>query len=380
VVRVVLVTHHYPRWPGDFSGAAVGALARALVRRGIAVRVVTPSAESDDKGQLDGVMIQRVRIHRRLSQTLLDQDGFAARLSSPLRWGVLLRLWRGLRTAVRREVAAGADVVHAHWWIPSGFTAPRGVPLVITVEGTDAALLRISRVARALARPLLRRAAVVTAVSRPVGESIQNLAGRFVGAEHIHPMPIESRGHLWTRGGGGAVLMGRLDKANRVELALETVAVLASYGHDLPLTIIGDGPDRGALQRRAQRLGVAALVRFLGAMPSDQARGYLAKADLMLFTGRGQGTAVAAHEAVIAGVPVVACWDSGAPVDVVPESGAGRLSLPSAEALADSVLSLQADPDRLAASRLVGEAWRTRLAPDHVAQVCEGWYHDALAR
>ena len=379
-MRVVFVTHHYPRWPGDFSGAALGALARALVRRGITVRVITLSAESDDKVQLDGVMIQRVRIHRRLSHTLSDQDGFATRLGSPLRWGMLLRLWRGLRTAVRREVAAGADLVHAHWWIPSGLAAPSGVPLVITVEGADAALLRISRVARALAGPLLRRAAVVTAVSRPVGESIQNLAGRFVGAEHIHPMPIDSRGHLWTRGGAGAVLMGRLDAAHRVELALETVAVLASYGHDLPLTIIGDGPARGALQRRAQRLGVSALVRFLGAMPSDQARGYLAKADLMLYTGRGQGTAVAAHEALIAGVPVVACWDSGAPVDVVPESGAGRLSLPSAEAIADSVLSLQADHDRLAASRLVGEAWRTRLAPDHVAQVCEGWYRDALTR
>jgi hypothetical protein len=28
----------------------------------------------------------------------------------------------------------------------------------------------------------------------------------------------------------------------------------------------------------------------------------------------------------------------------------------------------------------VGEAWRTRLAPDHAAQVYEGWYRDALGR
>ena len=73
-------------------------------------------------------------------------------------------------------------------------------------------------------------------------------------------------------------------------------------------------------------------------------------------------------------MPVVACWDGGAVVDVVPESGAGRLSIPSADALADNVLNLLADTDRLALTRLVGEAWRARLAPDHVAQVCEGWY------
>jgi glycosyltransferase involved in cell wall biosynthesis len=99
----------------------------------------------------------------------------------------------------------------------------------------------------------------------------------------------------------------------------------------------------------------------------------------MLFTGRGEGLALSAIEGLIAGVPVVACWDSGAAVDIVPESGAGRLTLPSAEALADSVLDLQNDGDRLAMGRLVGEAWRARLAPDHVAELCEGWYRDALA-
>jgi glycosyltransferase involved in cell wall biosynthesis len=115
-------------------------------------------------------------------------------------------------------------------------------------------------------------------------------------------------------------------------------------------------------------------------MPPDQALSHLARADLMLVTTRGEVSAVAAQEALISGVPVVACWDSGAPVDVVPQSGAGRLSLPAAEALAECVLSLQTDRDALAAGRLVGEAWRTRLAPDHVAQVYEGWYRDALGK
>jgi glycosyltransferase involved in cell wall biosynthesis len=192
-------------------------------------------------------------------------------------------------------------------------------------------------------------------------------------------MPIDSRGHPWTRGGGGAVVIAPLVGSARVELAIQTVAVLASYGHELPLTIIGDGPDRGTLQLRAEQLGVAALIRFVGDVSQEQARAHLGRADVMLFTTRGDGVAFPALEALISGVPVIACWDSGAAVDIVPESGAGRLALPSAEALADSVLSLQADSDRLAMGRLVGEAWRARLAPDHVAQLCEGWYRDALA-
>jgi len=171
-----------------------------------------------------------------------------------------------------------------------------------------------------------------------------------------------------------------LDEAGRVELALQTVAVLASFGHQLGLTVVGDGRRLATLQQQAGRLGISALVRFLGAMPADQARGHLARAELLLVTARGEESAVTAQESLISGVPVVACWDSGAPVDVVPEAGAGRLSLPSPEALAECVLNLQADKDRLAVGRLVGEAWRTRLAPDRVAEVCEGWYRRVLAK
>jgi glycosyltransferase involved in cell wall biosynthesis len=175
------------------------------------------------------------------------------------------------------------------------------------------------------------------------------------------------------------VVIARLVPSSRVDLAIETAAVLAACGHAFPLTVVGEGPERQILEQRVARLGVSALVRFVGAATPEEARRHLERADVMLFTGRGEGLALSAIEGLIAGVPVVACWDSGAAVDIVPESGAGRLTLPSAEALADSVLDLQNDGDRLAMGRLVGEAWRARLAPDHVAELCEGWYRDALA-
>ncbi|HEY5940846.1 MAG TPA: glycosyltransferase, partial [Gemmatimonadales bacterium] len=302
-----------------------------------------------------------------------------AALRSPVGWIALSRLRRALRAAARHEIAAGADLVHAHGWMPAGLAAPAGIPLVLTVDGTDAPLLKASRVARWLARPLFQRAAVVTTVSREVRTWVQDGTGRFVDTRHIHPMPADTRSHPWTRGGGGLVVISRLLPSKRVELAIEAAAVLASCGHDFPLTIVGDGPERASLEQRAARLGISSLVRFAGAMSPSEARAYLERADIMLFTARGDGTALPAIEALVSGVPVVACWDSGAAVDIVPESGPGRLTLPAPEALADSVLDLQADPDRLTMGRLVGESWRARLAPDNVAELCEGWYRNALA-
>jgi glycosyltransferase involved in cell wall biosynthesis len=379
-VRVVFLTHNYPRWPGDLSGAPLGALARALLRRGISVRVIAPSDEATGKSEVDGVAIRRVPFRGGQGHGSSEPDPFTPLLRTPLGWSVLLRLWRALKSAARREVAAGADLVHSHCWIPAGMASPRGVPSVLTVHGADASLLRHSRIARSLARPVFRRAAVVTAVSRQIGEWVQNLGGRLVAPGQVHPMPIESKGYPWTRGGGGGLVIARLVAPARVELAIQTVAVLASCGHDLPLTIIGEGPERGALEQCAARSGVGALVRFAGDLSPEQTRGLLAHADLMLFTSSAAAAALPALEALIAGVPVIACWDGGAAVDIVPESGAGRLSLPQPEALADHVLNLQADPQRLAVGRLVGEAWRARLAPDHVAELCEGWYRNALSR
>jgi glycosyltransferase involved in cell wall biosynthesis len=363
-VRVVFLTPDLPRWSADPSGASLVLLARALVRRRIEVRIIAARGEKSGTTELDGVPVQVVR----------------ASSQGSLAWGPLLRSWRSLASALRADPRPGKTVVHAFGWAPAGLALGSGLPAVITVQSADAALLRHSRVARMLARRLFRRKALITAVSREVGSWVESGVGLNIDATHIQPLPIDTRGYPWTRGGGGAVLIAPLLPSARVDLAIQTVAVLASCGHDLSLTVVGEGPERRSLEQRAASLGVAALVRFQGDRPLEEVRRYLERSDLMLFTPKADPTALAAVEGVLSGIPVVACWDGGAAVDVVPESGAGRLSLPAAESLADAILSLQADPDRLAMARLVGESWRARLAPDHVADVCAGWYRDALSR
>lgn len=378
-MRVVFLTHNFPRSPGDLSGSFLGTLAAALVQRGVQVTVVAPSDEGlGGEEETDGVRVRRVRYASARGETLAYRGTMTAALRRPGGWRALAGLWRALRRAAREEVAAGADLVHAHWWVPAGLAAPADAPLVVTVHGSDAALLRASRVARRLARPVFARARLVTAVSRELAGWVQNATGRHIAAGYVHPMPVDSRAWPWTTGGGGAVVVARLTAQKRINLAIGTTAFLTSCGHDLPLTIVGDGPERPALERQAERLGIASVVRFAGAVPPDQVAGFLAAADLMFAPAVGEGFGLAAAEALMAGVPVVACWDGGGLLDVVPESGAGRLTLPSVEALSDATLDLLQDPERLALARLIGESWRARLSPEHVAELCEGWYREAL--
>jgi glycosyltransferase involved in cell wall biosynthesis len=378
-VRVVFLTHNYPRWAGDVSGAFLATLAGGLARRGIDVRVVAPSDEGrGGEDELDGIAVRRVRYASARAETLAYRGTMQAALRAPSGIRALAGLWRALRRAAAEEAKAGADLFHAHWWVPAGMAVPKGARSVLTVHGTDAALLRRSRIARTLARPVFQRATVVTTVSRELANWVQAGAGRFVDPSHIQPMPVDSRNRVWSAGGGGAIVVSRLTAQKRVSLAIETVAFLASCGHEMPLTIVGDGPERAALERLVAKLGITSFVRFTGAVPLEEVPNYLGRADLMIFPAQGEGFGLVAAEALMAGVPVVACWDGGGVLDVVPPNGAGRLTLPAPEAMGDAILGLLLEPDHRDMARLVGESWRARLAPDQVAEICEAWYREAL--
>ena len=92
-MRVVFLTHNYPRFAGDVAGAFLATLARALVARGTEVRVVAPS-DGGDVGapELDGIPVRRVRYGTPAEETLAYRGTMAeagrslAGPSAPWRW------------------------------------------------------------------------------------------------------------------------------------------------------------------------------------------------------------------------------------------------------------------------------------------------------
>ncbi|HKT59184.1 MAG TPA: glycosyltransferase, partial [Gemmatimonadales bacterium] len=108
-MRVVFLTHNYPRWPGDLSGAFLATIAAALVRRGIEVRVVAPSDEGKGgEEERDGVHVRRVRYASARLETIAYRGTMAAALRAPGGWRALGGLWRALRRGAKEELAAGA--------------------------------------------------------------------------------------------------------------------------------------------------------------------------------------------------------------------------------------------------------------------------------
>jgi glycosyltransferase involved in cell wall biosynthesis len=377
-VRVIFLTHNFPRFVGDVSGAFLAVLASGLQQRGIDVRVVAPS-DGGDVGatELEGIPVRRVR-YASAAREQLAYRGTMAETGRSLRGArSAAALILAMRRAASEEVARGADLIHAHWWVPAGLAAPRSAPVVVTIHGTDAAMLERSALARFFARRVLGQAAVVTAVSESAAEKIGRFAGRKVDAAHVHPMPVKTSlfGRRGT-GGKGIIVVGRLTAQKRVDLAIETLAALARPG--LTLTILGDGPERSLLEHRVASLGLESRVRFLGAQPPERVAAELAEADVALFPAVGEGFGLSAAEALMMGVPVVACHDGGGVLSVVPASGAGRRAEPSAQSLARATGELLADTGAREIAWREGQRWREQLSPEHAAEACERWYREAL--
>ena len=374
-MRVVFLTHNFPRFPGDISGNFLVALAHGLLDRGVALRVIAPADRGDTgAAELLGIPVRRVRYAAAAAETLAYSGTMLASLRRPGGLLALAGMFRALRRAVVEERAAGADVVHAHWCFPAGLAAPEGVPLVVTAHGTDAVLLARSQLARLVTRPRLARARVVSAVS---SYHAKLLAGAFGVMPRVQPMPSVVRPTGWSEGGGGLLVLGRLSEQKRVDLALRAASLMAGKGRPLTLTVAGDGPAREGLERLAQGLDARLTVRFLGHQQPEQVRTLLGHADLVLFPARDEGYGLAAAEALMAGVPVVACADGGGVLDIVPGGGAGRHATPDPAALAQAAAALLEDPTRLDAARQAGTALRARLSPAHVAEVFDAWYREA---
>jgi glycosyltransferase involved in cell wall biosynthesis len=387
-VRILCLTHNYPRGDGDLAGAFIERLVAALSRRGHAVDVVTPA----DAGQggaavRGGVTVHRIRYAPARWESLAHRGTAAAALRSLPGLAAFASLVAAQAAAVRRVGRArSSDIVHAHWWIPGGASAwlarrPGGAPYVVTLHGTDVAVLEGSPFARALARRVLRGAAAVTAVSSYLAGRAAAAAGLDPTTILVQPMPLDvERLTRTSRGGGGVATVGRLTEQKRIGLVLDALAVLKGRGRVLPFTVVGDGPERGDLQARAERLGIASQVRFVGRVEPARVAESVGDADVFAFTAVGEGYGLACAEALALGIPVVATEGGGGVADVVPRTGAGRI-VPDgdAAALARAIDDLASNPEsrRLAAAE--GERLKRELHPDAVARCFESVYQQALS-
>ena len=152
--------------------------------------------------------------------------------------------------------------------------------------------------------------------------------------------------------------VGRLVPAKGQHILIEACILLKKEGLRFQLTIVGDGPDRIALEKFAISGALGDSVLFTGALGQNAVRDYYDQADLFVLASFAEGVPVVLMEAMAKEIPVVSTRITGIP-ELIDHEYDGLLATPGdAEDLARQIRTLLDDPEQRAR---LGKAGREKV-------------------
>jgi len=379
-LRVVCPTFWYPQSASDTQATYVHDINRHLVYRGHSVTVVTPGNPSaPTTAVFDGVEV--VRFPMRFPVDLTYGHVAQTRVGPVGKLGRLVTIAHYLELQYRATLALArarrANVIHAHWAIPTGPAAVRvaqrlGIPSVITMHGGDVYVnpeQGYDFPTRWYVRPALRwtlqRAGALTAITEDcrqhalrAGAPPDAIRLVFNGTDLRRFSPAENGQAIDPRFGPRMIFACRqLFPRKGIRFLIQAAAELKPRFPDLKVVLAGDGFERADLVRLAEELGIAQDVHFLGWVPNADLPPYYRAAAVSVIPSLEEGFGIPAAEAMGCEIPVVAS-DAGGLPEVV-EDGVTGIIVPRGDthALAEAIASLLDDPER---RRRMGKAGRER--------------------
>jgi teichuronic acid biosynthesis glycosyltransferase TuaC len=314
-------------------------------------------------------------------------------------WGTWAAPMLGL--ALRRLARSFPfELIHAHNAVPAGDAVRRAgiaCPLIISVHGGD--VLYTARrdqagadaVARSLAgaRLVLANSSAVAALAHADGAHETRVVHLGTDLPVAHRPnrsdSLQERELLGTAREPAAVGLARgntptLENAptlvtvahlvarKRHADVLRALAVLSQRHPTLRYAVIGDGPERVALEGLASRLGVATRVDFHGQLPPERAIELARSCTLFVMPSTDEAFGVAYVEAMAAGVPAIGCRGEPGPEEIA-AAGDGFLLVPPGdiERLTQRIDELLSDPHRL---REAGQRARATVAANFTWERC----------
>lgn len=232
-----------------------------------------------------------------------------------------LAAWPRLR-ALRR--AGQLDLIDAHFAYPDGYAATLlgrwlGVPVTITLRGTEARLARDPLLA-----PRMREALLGASHVFAVSDSLRQVAigmglspdkvqvvGNGVDLTRFRPEPrAQARRALGLPEDAPVLIsVGGLVERKGFHRIIDLLPELLARHPGLRYLVVGGASPEGdmgeSLRAQVARLDLGDAVRFLGPLPPDALRGPLSAADVFVLSTRNEGWANVFLEAMACGLPVV---------------------------------------------------------------------------
>ncbi len=260
------------------------------------------------------------------------------------------------------------DLIHAHYAVPAGEAvrlARLDVPVIISEHGGDVyEVAPGSEHGRTAVGRAFASASLVLANSEAIAQRCRNLGANPVRVVHLGTDLPAARTALPEH--PTITTVAHLVERKRHSDVIRAMWLLRDRQPELRYVIIGDGPQRPALELLAAELGLARRIEFRGQLSPVAAVEAGRKATLFAMPSVDEAFGVAYIEAMAAGVAAIGCRGEDGPQEIAASGGGIRLVSPGdIEALADEIDGLVSDPE-----------WRREMADQARANVRESFTWD----
>lgn len=271
--------------------------------------------------------------------------------------------------SVSREVEL--DVLHVHYAVPHAVSAwmareivgSAAPALVATLHGTDITVVGRDECYRPVTRHAIAQSDAVTVPSAflrdaawhelglDAGETPIEVIPNFVDTERYAPGDESDRERLAALWDGDASVpvvahVSNFRPIKRVPRVIELFAAVRSK-HRARLLLVGDGPERAAVEAQVAALGLGEDVRLVGRQ--EHFEGWLRACAVFVLPSESESFGLAALEALSSGVPVVASAVGGL-AEVVQHGVTGFLApMEDVAGMAEHLAALVGDAERGAA-------------------------------
>jgi N-acetyl-alpha-D-glucosaminyl L-malate synthase BshA len=292
--------------------------------------------------------------------------------------------------------SASLDLLHVHYAIPHaaiGFMAReilkslgRYVPMVTTLHGTDITLVGRNKVFAPVVTFSINESDGVTAVSQFLKEETMRTFPITKPIEVIYNFVDLNRFKRTDKehfrkaiAPNDEKILVHISNFRPVKRIPDVIDIFKRIRSTVPakLLLVGDGPERQNAEILCRELGLCDEIRFLGKLEAVEE--ILAVADLFLLPSEHESFGLSALEAMACEVPVISS-NAGGLCEVNIDGVTGFTADPGdTERMANAVMLLLMDPDRLASFRQNALAQARRFSIDRILPQYEAFYEKAIA-
>ncbi len=364
-IKLLVLTHNFPRFSGDYAGIFVSLLCRKLKAHDIDPIVLAPHDPGlPEKETLDGVTVYRFRYADRDEDENIAYRGNMHQLVLGSVTGIFKFkqfLDRFRKAALELIEKEQIDVVSGHWLVPSGIIMktilrrnPR--PLVLSSHGTDVRLMKKwMRVTYRYFKPFVYHMHRWTVVSSFLRDEILSIDKSLEPLLTVLPVPHDEslfdRDSSIERDHNLIVSVTRFTEQKRVDRLVKAFALVKDAHPQARLDIYGAGPLAGKVREWIDTFGLNDAVTLKGTVDQKSLRQIYNAASVAVLNSYREGFGLVLSEAMMCGAAGVGV-DSGGITDIIQHQQTGLL------AQLDDVGSLAEQLNRLLADRQL----RDRLA------------------